>query len=98
MMINQILFSSGHSLGAHIMGNIWNFGEVKLDRISGLDPAGPCFENSSWDIVLKGTRNWGLTKDSAIFVDNYHTDKDYYGTGHSKGHLDYFVGKCLIFS
>ena len=42
----------GHSLGAHVLGNIWNFGNVKLDRISGMDPAGPCFEDSSWDINI----------------------------------------------
>ena len=47
----------GHSLGAHIMGNIYNFGGVKLNRISGLDPAGPCFEGKIGDIILpeKGT-------------------------------------------
>ena len=26
----------GHSLGAHIMGNIYNFGKLKINRISGL--------------------------------------------------------------
>ena len=48
----------GHSLGAHIMGNIFNFGGLKLDRISELDPAGPCFEGKLGDIRLpdKGIR------------------------------------------
>ena len=42
----------GHSLGAHVMGNIYNFGKVKLNRISGMDPAGPCFEDSVRDINI----------------------------------------------
>eukprot|EP00091_Calanus_sinicus_P025396 TRINITY_DN967_c0_g1_i11.p1 TRINITY_DN967_c0_g1~~TRINITY_DN967_c0_g1_i11.p1 ORF type:complete len:650 (-),score=100.52 TRINITY_DN967_c0_g1_i11:469-2394(-) len=78
----------GHSLGAHLMGNIYNFGGVKLERLSGLDPAGPCFEGSSRDIQIVG-RSWGVTKDSAFFVDNIHTDGGYYGTYQSKGHLDF---------
>jgi len=81
----------GHSLGAHVMGNIYNFGGIKLERISGLDPAGPCFEGSSRDIQIIG-RSWGLTKNSAYFVDNIHTDGAYYGTFQSKGHLDFFTG------
>ena len=29
------VFNSDHSLGAHVMGQVYNFGGVKLDRISG---------------------------------------------------------------
>jgi len=82
----------GHSLGAHIMGNIYNFGNLKIDRISGLDPAGPCFEGSTWDINIEGDIKWGLTADSAHFIDNYHTDTELFGTRQSKGHLDFFLG------
>ena len=85
----------GHSLGAHILGNIYNFGKVKLDRISGLDPAGPCFGDQRSDIALdEGT--WGLTKYSAKFVDNIHTDGDNYGTYLPKGHLDFYAGKVYM--
>jgi len=82
----------GHSLGAHIMGNVWNFGKFKMDRISGLDPAGPCFNENKGDIEIVGNR-WGLHKNAAYFVDNYHTDGDYYGTTILKGHLNLYAGK-----
>ena len=82
----------GHSLGAHVMGNIYNFGGLSIDRISGLDPAGPCFENSIRDIHIADGRKWGLTKYSANFVDNIHTDGGYYGTYLSKGLIDILAG------
>ena len=88
----------GHSLGAHIMGNVFNFGGFKMDRISGLDPAGPCFNGLSGEIsIYKGSKYnlWGLTKRAADFVDNYHTDGDHFGTLKSKGHLDLFAGMKL---
>jgi len=54
----------GHSLGAHICGYS---GKVQtLGRISGLDPAGPYFENTP-DYVR-------LDAKDADFVDNVHTD------------------------
>ena len=34
-----------------------------------------------------------MTKESAKFVDNIHTDGKYYGTFFSKGHIDFFAGK-----
>ena len=88
----------GHSLGAHIMGNVWNFGEFKMNRISGLDPAGPCFDGNTGDIKIEiGTGSvgdlWGLHKNAAYFVDNYHTNGDLFGTTKSKGHLNLFAGK-----
>jgi len=78
----------GHSLGAHVMGNIYNFGGIKLDRLSGLDPAGPCFEG----VVQIVGHKWGVTENSAFFVDNIHTNGDLYGTYQSKGHLDFITG------
>ena len=83
----------GHSLGAHIMGNVWNFGEFKMNRISGLDPAGPCFDGNTGDIKISGGTGWGLHKNAAYFVDSYHTNGDGFGTTISKGHLNLFAGK-----
>ena len=95
----------GHSLGAHIMGNVYNFGHFKMDRISGLDPAGPCFGAATGDItIVKGSLDdpdtdyklWGLTKHAAHFVDNIHTDGTYFGSTISKGHLNVFAGPAII--
>ena len=88
----------GHSLGAHVMGNVYNFGEFKMNRISGLDPAGPCFDGNTGDIeISKGSVNnrWGLHKYAAYFVDSYHTN-DVWGTTQSKGHLNLFTGISFI--
>ena len=65
----------GHSLGAHIMGraakvlktNEANSSDAwTADRVTGLDPAQPCFQTD--DEELK------LTKDDAPFVDVIHTN------------------------
>ena len=76
------------------MGNVKHFGDFELNRISGMDPAGPCFEGGVGDIQVEN-KQWGLTKDSARFVDNIHTDGKFYGTRRSKGHVDFFTGQFL---
>ncbi|XP_005102225.1 pancreatic lipase-related protein 2-like [Aplysia californica] len=62
----------GHSLGAHVMGyageEIERLREVKLGRISGLDPAGPKFDGYS--TVVK------VDESDASFVDIIHTDAE----------------------
>ncbi|RNA45178.1 pancreatic triacylglycerol lipase-like [Brachionus plicatilis] len=77
----------GMSLGAHIAG--YTGKRVSgLGRISGLDPAGPYFENAEDKIRL--------AKSDANFVDIIHTDMPSYldfGFGISKsiGHVDFYV-------
>ncbi|KAJ2938888.1 hypothetical protein O0L34_g17699 [Tuta absoluta] len=60
----------GHSLGAHIASftgkTYTELTGKKVGRISGLDPAGPCFGNVGKDLRLKST--------DADFVDVIHTD------------------------
>ena len=51
------------------------------------------FNENTGDIEIEGNR-WGLHKNAANFVDNYHTDGDYYGTTILKGHLNLYAGKC----
>ena len=93
----EYIHGIGHSLGAHILGNIEKFGNVKLDRISGLDPTGPCFEDQSSDVRFN-FGSWGLTDSSADFVDNIHTDGLAFGTSLPKGHSDFYAGKTVSVS
>ena len=75
----------GHSLGAHVCGLVGK--KLKptgflLERVSGLDPAGPGFE-FPWD--------WydSLSRDSASFVDVIHTSR-FMGHNGPLGHLDFY--------
>lgn len=60
----------GHSLGAHVVGQAARLLKkiVHVNRISGLDPAYPCFENKSASLRLKKT--------DAKFVDIIHTNSE----------------------
>jgi len=76
----------GHSLGAHIAGYA---GEriPGLARITGLDPAGPYFENTDPAVRLDTT--------DAVFVDTIHSDAKSllqlgYGMKQQIGHADYY--------
>ncbi|KAJ8710488.1 hypothetical protein PYW08_009003 [Mythimna loreyi] len=76
----------GHSLGAHIAGfagkEVFKRTGRKIGRITGLDPAGPCFSNVATPLRLY--------KDDADFVDVIHTNAGFYGLGESVGHVDIF--------
>ncbi|XP_045761782.1 lipase member I-like [Maniola jurtina] len=76
----------GHSLGAHIAGFAGKtFREQTgkcLGRISGLDPAGPCFNAVHPDARLKHT--------DADFVSVMHTDVTLFGIKDPVGHQDYY--------
>ena len=70
----------GHSLGAHICGfagqTLKTISHIVLNRISGLDPAGPMFAVDvpypfNWLNIAPQAR---LNKDDAEFVDVIHTD------------------------
>ena len=83
----------GHSIGAHVcglLGKIINAElKVKLTRITGLDPAGPCFKN-----VAKYYR---LDKTDADYVDVIHTSSVlgiYLPIGHSNYYVDIDLDLC----
>ncbi|OCT71289.1 hypothetical protein XELAEV_18034267mg [Xenopus laevis] len=77
----------GHSLGSHTAGEAGKR-VPGIGRITGLDPAGPLFQNTPPEVRLDPT--------DADFVDVIHTDtsplipKIGFGMSQSVGHLDFF--------
>ncbi|XP_013139006.1 PREDICTED: lipase member H-like [Papilio polytes] len=79
----------GHSLGAHILGyageryfvetseNVW--------RITGLDPAGPCFANSPKEEQLRSG--------NAVYVEVYHCNAGHLGTTNAIADADIFFNR-----
>ncbi|KAK3738410.1 hypothetical protein RRG08_037047 [Elysia crispata] len=78
----------GHSLGAHMAGNIGKLLDDKLGRISGLDPADPDYQCLPKIIRLDET--------DAMFVDVVHTNGAPFSEGgagliQQSGHIDFYV-------
>lgn len=75
------VYCIGHSLGAQICGQAGM--QIGIERISGLDPAGPGFDNCS---------HIALNQSSADCVDVIHTNGDWegYGTVYPAGHIDFY--------
>lgn len=77
----------GISLGAHIAG--WTgkyfqrYRKRTLGRISGLDPAGPCFSYAYSD--------QRLDKSDAIYVDVIHSNRLIQGVIEPLGHADFYI-------
>lgn len=71
----------GHSLGAHIAGFAGKMYEkltkTKIARITGLDPAGPCFYFEAPDDKL--------SQGDAVFIDVIHSNAGVYGYDHKIG-------------
>ncbi|XP_044755241.1 phospholipase A1 VesT1.02-like [Coccinella septempunctata] len=70
----------GHSLGAHVCGQIFKFVVFRVHRIVGLDPARPLITNS-----IK------LNSGSAGAVHVLHTNAGHYGEGGRAGHVDFCI-------
>ncbi|TRY70305.1 hypothetical protein TCAL_02452 [Tigriopus californicus] len=105
---NLYLHCIGHSLGAHACGFLGkkltdNPKTKQLDRLSGLDPAGPLFCND----VPYPFHNLDIQPDARLgphdakLVDNIHTDGDarylgvlpQYGTMEPLGTVDFYPGQ-----
>ncbi|XP_004519163.2 endothelial lipase [Ceratitis capitata] len=71
----------GHSLGAHIAGNVGDYFNGSLGRVTGLDPALPLFTALSSD---------GLHSNAAQFVDVIHTDFPVFGDATPRGNVDFY--------
>lgn len=88
----------GHSLGSHIAGiagkTVQELTGKKLGRITGLDPAGPCFTMSNPD--------GRLDKNDATYVDIIHTNGGMLGFRDPIGHKDFYPNggrsqpRCLL--
>lgn len=85
MKWNQI-YIAGHSLGAHIAGQTSSLLRQEsrpffhTKKVTGLDPAGPCFKN--------GAEDARLDEDDADLVEVIHTQKSEFfslGSGESLG-------------
>ncbi|XP_058400367.1 pancreatic triacylglycerol lipase-like [Diceros bicornis minor] len=78
----------GHSLGAHVAGEAGRTTSGAIGRITGLDPAEPCFQSTP-ELVR-------LDPSDAQFVDVIHTDAAPmipnlgFGMSQIVGHLDFF--------
>lgn len=73
----------GHSLGAHIMGYAGSYTKYRVNRITGLDPARPAFE----DCI--GPENH-LDETDANFVDVIHSCAGYLGFRKPIGMVDFY--------
>ncbi|KAJ8666952.1 hypothetical protein QAD02_008614 [Eretmocerus hayati] len=91
------LYFIGHSLGAHISAQVSylmsgdNFWQIK--RITGLDPAQPCFQRVNFSLKLD--------KHDADFVDVIHTQAGNFrtfnfGLREDLGHMDFYVNGGVV--
>jgi len=96
----------GHSLGAHVCGFLSNKlqennGGRRMERITGLDPAG-----IDWTTRLVGVMkveplpvlphvDTRLDASDADFVDVIHTDANFAGMMQPSGDVDFYVGRTL---
>ena len=76
----------GHSLGAHISGacgrEFYRITDTLLPRITGLDPANPCF-NEGEDLT-------GLARGDALYVDIIHSNNGALGQKEAVGDIDFY--------
>lgn len=82
---NVFTYGIGHSLGAHLLGMAGRKNTGNFDRITGLDPAGPGFQNENHDKRLNNMDAW--------MVDVIHTDGQdipYFGTLVPLGKIDFY--------
>ncbi|KAK6636515.1 hypothetical protein RUM43_010177 [Polyplax serrata] len=76
----------GHSLGAHVSGFAGSSTQGKIGRITGLDPALPGFQFSTYVKVPEER----LDRGDADFVDVIHTCAGVLGMSITVGHADFF--------
>jgi pimeloyl-ACP methyl ester carboxylesterase len=72
----------GHSLGGHLVGHAGMRSANSLNRVTGLDPAGPWFQGNEDKTV-------GINPTSGSLVDIIHTDTQL-GALRDVGHIDFY--------
>ncbi|XP_031639722.1 pancreatic triacylglycerol lipase-like [Contarinia nasturtii] len=77
----------GHSLGAHIAGNVGRSMKSRVGRITGLDPAAPLYLKWSYDAIR-------IT--DAPFVDIIHTNGERLGESWARGHADFYPNFGIV--
>lgn len=91
----------GHSLGSHVVGFV-GYTVPKVGRITGLDPAGPCFNSSGAEDraaiqktghLADGRRR--LSQQSAQLVVALHTDMAMFGLNEECAHYDVFINGAV---
>jgi len=90
----------GHSLGSHVCGffgkALKKISAAPLDRITGLDPAGPLFLESGITVSMdlpSYSDDSHLCAADARLVDTVHTDSTWLGSFTKTGDLDFYVGE-----
>ncbi|XP_040194728.1 lipase member I isoform X2 [Rana temporaria] len=78
----DLIYMIGVSLGAHISGYVGKMYNGSINRITGLDPAGPLFNGKPPQDRLHHT--------DARFVDVVHSDTDGLGYKESLGNIDFY--------
>lgn len=86
MILKRFFIIEGHSLGAHMVGYAGRSFNSQTDqlipRITGLDPARPCFS--------EGERLDGLRPGDAEFVDIIHSNPGILGIRRRLGDVDFY--------
>lgn len=76
----------GHSLGAHIAGNVGKYFNGRIGRVTALDPAGVLFREEDEDAVKES---------DAVFVDAMHTAGDTLGELFIRSTVDFFPNRAI---
>ena len=90
--LNIKTFCIGHSLGSHVCGFFGKMAKrlmisdnYSLEKIIGLDPAGPLFDYEAHDITLR------LNRDDAKIVEVFHTNTQHFGFKKPIGDIDFYI-------
>lgn len=79
-VMNSKMTCVGHSLGAHLCGQVSNSLNFRVQKIIGLDPARP---------LIRDLKNFRLDSSDALAVHVFHTNGGHYGSIQKIGSIDF---------